>query len=192
MKTNCIITIARECGCNGDYIGEQVAKRLEIPFFNKKEIQRLAKENGLFERYPNFLSEKDANAFLTAIIAEGQQEIVFSTPKKVLEGTIAHQPCVIIGRCGNYVYEHAENVVRVFLSGNHLLRIESMMEKHKITKKKAKQLVEETDQRRASFHHYYTGQDWGYAGNYDLCLDESKIGMEKTIDFICQYVELFR
>ena len=97
------ITIARQCGCNGDLIGEKLAERLGLTLYNKKAIQKLADEKGVYERYPNYFGEKEADPFLAAIVRSEQSDTAMKAPGKALHETIRKEPCVIIGRCGNYV-----------------------------------------------------------------------------------------
>ena len=184
------ITIGRQCGCNGDPIGEALAKRLGVPFYNKKTIRQLADEKGVYERYPNYFGEKEADPFMAAIARGEQNDAVKKTPAKALAETIGDQSCVIIGRCGNYVYGEDPDTVTVFLSGDKAARVKTIMVKHGCSESKAKQLIEKTDARRRAYHEYYCDQAWGEAANYRLCLDESALGVDGVVEMICKYVEL--
>lgn len=186
------ITIARQCGCNGDPVGEKLAERLGLTFYNKKAIQELADAKGVYEHYPNFFGEKEADPFLAAMVKGEQNETIRQTPGKALRATIGDEPCVIIGRCGNYVYGQEPDTVTVFLCGDKKARVQTIMEKHGCSEHKAKQLVEKTDARRKAYHEYYSGQEWGEAGNYRLCLDESVLGVDGVVEMICKYVELVK
>lgn len=190
MAVNMRITIGRQCGCNADLIGEKLAKRLGLTLYNKKAIQKLADEKGVYERYPNYFGEKDADPFLVAIVRSEQNDTAMKTPGKALHATIGDEPCVIIGRCGNYVYGQEPDTVTVFLSGDKKTRVRTIMEKHSCSEMKAKQLVEKTDARRRAYHEYYCNQAWGEAANYNLCLDESVLGVDGVVEMICRYVEL--
>ncbi|MDD3277272.1 MAG: cytidylate kinase-like family protein [Lachnospiraceae bacterium] len=185
-----IITIARECGCHGNLIGEKLSEKYSIPLYNKSKILELAKKDGLCQHFPNFLSEKDAGSFLTAIAAEGEEEVLRKTPGRVLTSIVGEKSGVLIGRCGNWVYHKNPDTVCVFLSGEKEQRISHIMEKHDVSHRKAEAIVEETDQRRSAFQRYYTGEIWGYAGNYDLCLDVSQTGIEGAVTLIDQYLKM--
>lgn len=186
------ITIARQCGCNGDSVGEKLAERLGLTLYNKKAIQALADEKGVYERYPNFFGEKEADPFLAVMVKGEQNETIRQTPAKALQATIGDASCVIIGRCGNYVYGQELDTITVFLCGDKKTRVQTIMQKHGCSEHKAKQLVEKTDARRKAYHEYYSGQEWGEAGNYQLCLDESLLGVDGVVEMICKYVELTR
>ena len=85
-----IITIARECGCYGDLIGEKLGEKLGIPVYDKKSVTQMAKEAGIYSKYPNFFSEKQANEFLAAIISD-ECETVKDTPQKALSAVITDE-----------------------------------------------------------------------------------------------------
>lgn len=183
-----IITIARECGCNADKIGEELSNIYKIPCYNKKEIIDIAKEKGVYERNPNFFSENPVNSFLYAIAEGALNDDVLEIPLKALRATIGTQDCILIGRCGNFALRDEENVFRVFISGDIDKRINNIMKKHDISRKEAEELVHEIDKKRSDFHTYYTKEVWGYAGNYDLCINESMYGVKGTVDIIMELV----
>ena len=127
------ITIARECGCYGDEVGQVLADRLNVPLYNKKTLTELAKKKGILEHYPDYFGENPAGTLL-AVIAEddGEDSVVHRTPRKVLDELIGETSCILIGRAGNYAYRKENDVVRVFLSGDRESRIHHLMEKHKV------------------------------------------------------------
>lgn len=185
-----MITIARECGCYGDEIGQVLADKLGVPLYNKKRLTELAKEKGIYEHYPDYFGENPAGTLLSALAAdEGEDSVVHRTPRKVLDALLGDEKSfVLIGRAGNYAYRGEDAVVRVFLSGDKEARIAHLMETHQISRHEAKKLIEKTEGRRREYHTYYTGEDWGYAANYDLCINDTRFGMEGTADIILQYV----
>ena len=90
----------------------------------------------------------------------------------------------LLGRCGNYAYCDREDALRIFLMGQVEQRVETIAKKHGVSVRKAKETVKETDERRRAYHLRYTGQDWGYAGNYDLCLNVSRLGTQGVMEAI--------
>lgn len=183
-----IITIARECGCDGDKIGEKLAEHFSIPFYNKKKIQEIAEKSGVLEKFPTFFGEKETSDFLEAIAMDMDSDVIRSIPKKAMKAVITEPQGVLIGRCGNYVYN--EQAIKVFLSGDKKKRVQTIKEKHGCTEREAARLVDKTDEKRSAYHNYYTGQEWGQAGNYDLCLDETALGVDGVVKMICTYIEL--
>ena len=184
-----IITIARECGCSGDEIGEALSEKYGIAFYNKKILIDSAKDRGIYNRYPDFFAENPANSLLRSITMDGNLDIARQTPIKALNEAIQVHDCVIIGRCANYAFRERKDLLRVFLCGDKKQRVAKTAAKYNISTEKATEIVEQTDERRKDFQSYYTGEDWGYAGNYDICLNESVLGTDKTIEVICHFVE---
>ena len=111
------------------------------------------------------------------------------TPKVALAELIGNEECVVVGRCGNYAFKDREDIVSVFLCGKKENRIDAIAESHNVNFRKAKKIVEETDARRLTYHKYYTDETWGYAGNYDLCLDACRLGVDGVIDIVLQYIK---
>lgn len=182
-----IITIARECGSDGYTVGKILAEKYQIPLYNRTVLIQLAKEKGIYERMPNFFAENPVSSLLYAIASGEGMTNLGQVPLTALKETIGNQDCILIGRCGNYVFADRQDCCRVFLHGEQKLRTEKMMEVKGISRKKAEELVKHTDERRASFHKYYTGQVWGMAQNYDICLNSVELKAEKTAEMVVQY-----
>ena len=146
------ITIARECGCYGDEVGQVLADRLNVPLYNKKTLTELAKKKGILEHYPDYFGENPAGTLL-AVIAEddGEDSVVHRTPRKVLDELIGETSCILIGRAGNYAYRKENDVVRVFLSGDRESRIHHLMEKHKVKRHEAEHCISWKDTTRPTF-----------------------------------------
>lgn len=184
------ITLARQCGCNGDYIANKLSKYYCIPCYDKYAISEIAKNQGIYEKYPNFLAENQANIFLSSISDDLESDFVRKTPENALKPVLDSGNCIIIGRCGNYVLRNNKDAVRIYISADKTERVNVIQNKHNINKRKAEIIVEETDQRRATYHEYYTGEKWGFAGNYDLCLNESRLGIDGVLYEIEHYIAL--
>lgn len=187
-----IITIARECGCSGDVIGAELSAEYQIPVYDRKSICELAKQQGRYEKHPDFYEEKQADSFLAAIAEEEQEDWIRQIPENELKKLLGEQSCIVIGRCGNFAFRDSADMISIFLSGKKEHRLQKLMEEHGFSRRKAEQILEETDSRRKEYHRYYTGQDWGYAGNYHLCLDESRLGTEGVITILKEYIGLLK
>lgn len=185
-----IITIARECGCGGDNIAQILARRYSLKTYDKYNIKKLAEQKNVYNKYPDFYNEQGGNTFLSAISEDDGMNIAQKTPALALQNVISDKSFVIIGRCSNFVYKDRADVLRIFISGDHSKRIERTAKKHKVSTRKASIIVDETDERRRSYQLYYTGEKWGYASNYDLCINIDKIGDSGLIKIINQYINI--
>lgn len=184
-----IITVARKCGCYGDTLGQELAKRYGIPFYDKERISELAKEKDIYDKYPDYYGEIPVNTLLYTISVTEEDDVLYDKPKKALASLIDGQDCVVLGRCGNYAFKDRKDKISIFLMGDDDKRIAHIAEKHGYSERKAANIVKETDDRRSSYHEYYSGETWGLSDNYDLCVNVSKLGFNKTLKLIEDYID---
>lgn len=184
-----IITVARKCGCYGDTLGQELAKRYGIPFYDKERISELAKEKDIYDKYPDYYGEIPVNTLLYTISVTEEDDVLYDKPKKALASLIDGQDCVVLGRCGNYAFKDRKDKISIFLTGDDDKRIAHIAEKHGYSERKAANIVKETDDRRSSYHEYYSGETWGLSDNYDLCVNVSKLGFNKTLKLIEDYID---
>ena len=184
-----IITIARQCGCDGDQVGKRLAEIYGIPLYDKRAIIQKAKDSGVYDRMPNFFREKSINSLLYAIAAGGGELDLFQTPLRALQAVLGDESCVLIGRCGNYAFRDRSDAFRVFLSADHEERVKNIVRDHQCNRTRAEKTVDDTDDKRREFQKFYTGEDWGDAENYDICLNVGELGVEPTVRIIRAYIE---
>lgn len=184
-----IITVARKCGCYGDTVGQELAKRYGIPFYDKERISELAKEKDIYDKYPDYYGEIPVNTLLYTISVTEEDDVLYDKPKKALASLIDGQDCVVLGRCGNYAFKDRKDKISIFLTGDDDKRIAHIAEKHGYSERKAANIVKETDDRRSSYHEYYSGETWGLSDNYDLCVNVSRLGFDKTLKLIEDYID---
>lgn len=184
-----IITIGRQCGSEGHAVGALLADHYQIPLFDKEALIEIAKERNIYDKMPVFFAETPVSSLMSAISEEEAEEQVREEPLKALAEMIGTRSCVIIGRCANVVFQDRTDACRVFLHGSKGARIGRIMESERVSRRKAEQRIDKRDEERAAFQRYYTGQTWGNAANYDICLDSCKLGAEGTAAFIINYIE---
>ena len=191
-----IITIARKCGCDGDIIGQAIADKYNMVFLNRENIAAKAKECGCYDEYEEFYGETSVNSLLYSIVMETEENnVLYDTPARALAfidradraGNGAGY--VIQGRCGNYAFKGRDDVVSVFLTADESDCIGTIAKKHGVSARKAKAIVHETNDRRKTYHKYYTGQEWGQADNYDLCLNVSRLGVDGVLEMIESFIQ---
>lgn len=196
-KTNQIITIGRELGSGGREIGMYLAKKLDIPFYDKEILAEAAKKSGYTKELFEKNDEKPTNSFLYALAmgvnsfgAAYQRPLMmdvylaqFDTIRKLAD----EGPCIFIGRCSDYVLNDRNNVTNVFIHADMKARVERTMKKHGIDTKEAESMCLRNDKDRASYYNYYSNHSWGDARYYDLCLNTSKIDLDKAVDLIIEY-----
>jgi cytidylate kinase len=174
-----VITIGRECGCDADEIGIMLGQKLNIPCYNRNSLLELARKAGVYEKYPYFFSEVSQDELYSSVGYEHRQEA-----QKAMAGIIKDENCIVVGRCGNYALRDRDDLVSVFLTGDKEARVANMAAKREISTKKARDIVERTDIRRRDYQKFYTGEDWGAARHYHMCIDVTKLGNEGTVSMI--------
>lgn len=181
-----IITISRMHGTRGKYIGELIAKKLDIPYYYKELTAITAEESGLDKEFISKMDgEEDAihNLYLTTSPAK----YAIEAQEKVIKKIASHGSCVIVGRAADYVLRNNKNILRIFIYANEDYRIKSIMEMYGDDKTDAKKNMKKSDKNRASYYNLISGKTFGNVTNYDLCIDSS-IGPEKTAEAICNFL----
>ncbi|MBR1413500.1 MAG: MATE family efflux transporter [Bacilli bacterium] len=175
--TNYVITIAREYGSGGRYVGKLLASKLNIPIYDKEIIMLDAKKSGFAPEYVKEIEEKK-NFYQN-------DNLLFEANTKVIEN-LAKQPCVIVGRCSDYILKDNKNVIKVFLYSNLEDKINRGIKYYHLDKDKAKRVINKTNKERKKYYENYTGIDWG--SNYDISLNVDSIGVEKVVDVLINYI----
>ena len=199
-----IVTISRQYGSGGRYIGENLAKAMGVPCFDEKLIDMVAKESGFAQ---SFVAEKGErmtgsllfniasslsfanNVFSTNNGVTLQDEIYF-TQNRIIKELADKGPCVIVGRCADYILREREDCLNVFIFADNESKIERAEKYFNITREEAPAVLKKKDKARANHYKYYTDQEWGMASNYDLCLNSGLIGIEGCVKAIQQVLEL--
>ncbi len=169
-------------------IGEQLALHYGIPLFTRERLSQMAQERGQLEALTNFFDETPADALMLAIGGENDSHITEPT-RLLVSNLVGQDSCVIVGRCGNFIFRDRPDLVSVFLKGNEQSRISFLANQKGISLAEAQENVRLKDEQRRSYHLYYTGQVWGDAQNYDLCIDSSRLGVQRTAQLIADYAD---
>ena len=203
-KKNIVITIARQYGSGGKTIGEMLAKKLNIPYYDKDLMKLASEESGINEALFVNADEKVDNSLLYRIarnVYQGElippesddftsKDNLFNYQAKIIRGLAEEHSCVIIGRCADFVLQEYDNVLSVFIHAPKDFCMEQAAKKHSMSQKELEKLIVKTDKNRADYYKYHTGREWTDARNYDLCLDSSKLGFERCVDEITAYIKV--
>lgn len=177
-----VVTISREYGSGGRYVGELLAKNLGIPFYDKNLIILSAKESGLATEYV----KKNEQTL------EGPQttdDLLYIATTKVIEKLYKKGSCVIVGRCGNFILKNKKDVLKVYLYSSLDDKINRVTKYYNIDKDKALNTINKVNKERKKHYKYYTNTILDDYNNYDLVLDVSKFGVEKTADIISNIIK---
>ena len=174
-----IINIGREVGSGGHIIGQKLAERFNIPLHDREILNLAAKESGfseeLFEE-----NDEDKGFFKSITNFQFQSDAIRKTAESV--------GGVFVGRAADYVLRDYDNVVNIFITATLEDRIQSVMKRNNCDAETAEKIIEKKEEKRASFYAFYTGKKWGHSTSYDLCISSSILGLDKTTDFIADFV----
>lgn len=185
-----VITIAREYGSGGHAVGELLAKKLGISFFDGALIRLTAARSGFTREYIRKNEQEIGNRFLHELYAQnyayGANELpprdaIFLTQTKVIRDIAAKKACVIVGRCSNFILKGRANTFNVFLHAARDERRERVIRNYGVAPENADAELSRMDAERRNHCLHYTGEDWGLAKNYDLTLDSSRLGIDGTV-----------
>ena len=191
-----IITISREFGSGGRFIGEEVAKKLGIAYYDKNIIGQIAEKSGLSPEYIQENAELSPKKGLFAYAFSGRditgksvEDMVYEVQRNIILELAEKEPCVIIGRNVDYILKDRDDVLNVFIHGDMLEKIKRITGLYNVKEKEAVKMMADTDKRRRTNYNFYTDQNWGKASNYTLCLNSSQLGYDRCEMIIMECVK---
>ena len=200
-----IITIARQCGSGGHEIGVRLAEKLNIPLHDKDLVDKAIKDLNLDQDE----AEKDENIFADCLnkFVMGYQNLfgmdrpyyiaeyttvndqMYKAQREIIKGLAEQGPCVIVGRCADYILRKRDDVLSVFICADEKDRIERIEKVREVNHERAVHIVETTDKGRASHYKVYTEREWEDANNYDLVLNVSRLGADAVVEILAKLYE---
>mgnify|MGYP000830706921 FL=1 len=181
-----IITISREFGSGGRFIGEEVAKKLGITYYDKDIIGKIAEQSGLSPEYIQENAELSPKKGLFAYAFSGRDitgksvgDMVYEAQRKIIMEIAEKESCVIIGRNADFILKDRNDVLNVFIHGDMPEKTQRIIDLYNVEEKEAVKMMADTDKRRMTNYNFYTEQKWGKASNYTLCLNSSQLGYDR-------------
>lgn len=202
---NTIITIGRQYGSGGHEIGQKLAERFSINYYDKELLKRAAKDSGMCPEIFENHDERPTSSFLYNLVMDTYSfglnnsnyfdmpisHRVFLAQFEAIKNIANEGPCVIVGRCADYALSDYNNCLNVFIYADLNKRIERVSRIQGVSADEAKDLIIKKDKQRANYYNYYSTKKWGHADTYDLCVDSSVLGIEGTAELISQFVSDF-
>lgn len=172
-----VITLGREICSGGCDIGKEVARELNLPYYDKELITIAAKKSGLSEEAIAASEKRRTSSLMYSLYTMGNQlplaDQVFILQSKIIKELAEEGPCVIVGRCADYVLRDMPGVLRTFIYAPMSYRIAWGRQNQNLpaSDSEAENAIRRADRRKADYYNYYTQNRWGEAANYDLCLN---------------------
>ncbi len=198
-----VITITRQFGSGGREIGKKLAEAYGIPFYDNEIISRAAKDTGFAEAAFERAEDKASNSLLYSIAMGmnvfSSQDVGFSglslddriflAQSKVIRNVAKEGPCVIVGRCADYILKNQENVVNLFIRATLDFRIKRAIEVEGIPEEKSAEMVMKKDKSRANYYKYHSGERWDNVLNYDFAIRSDLCGIDGTVACLKAYLD---
>lgn len=180
-----IITISREFGSGGRFLGEEVAKKLGIKYYDKDIIAQIAEQSGFSPEYITERAELSPKKGLFAYAFSGRdvtgksiEDMVYEAQRKVILEIAEKESCVIIGRNADFILKDRDDVLNVFIHGDMPEKVARICKLYNVTEEEAEKMMADIDKRRMTNYRFYTDQKWGMAKNYTLSLNSSELGYD--------------
>lgn len=201
---NKIIAISREYGSGGRYIAQILAEKLGVPLYDKEILTVAAKESGISKEFFEEYDEKPTRSYLFSLMAsipgrsnilDGYTELplnhkIFLAQFEAIKQVAKEGPCVIVGRCADWVLQEDPRLVKVFIQAPMEAKVDRAVQYYGKEREKAEEYIKKTDKQRANYYEYYTSKKWGKRENFDLCINSNALGVDKTAELLGKYIEL--
>lgn len=188
-----IITISREFGSGGRYIGEKLAQQLGVAYYDKEIIARVAEETGFSKEFVEKKGEYSPQKSLFAYAFVGRdsqgmsiEDHLYAAQAKIILDLVKKGPCVIVGRSADYILRDRTDCLHVFIHSSPEKKAERIRTLYGKTEEESIKLMKETDKKRSINYNYYTDQKWGAVRNYDVTLNSGTIGIDKCVEILVE------
>ncbi len=193
-----VITISRQFGSGGHEVGERLARQLDVPFYDKALIAMAAKQSGLSEEVFAHADEKATSSLLYSMVmgnysfgarVPGINEMpindkLFIIQSDIIKKAAAEGPCVVIGRCADYILREHGNCMNVFVHANKEDRVRRSIAKKDCEERKAADFVTKKDKQRANYYNFYSNKRWDDLQNYDITIDTSRFTLDEAVELL--------
>lgn len=193
MSEQLIISVSREYGSGGHAIAEQLAKRFDLPFYDRNLLEEIAKEKGLDVKNIKKYDETSKKPLLSRTVrgysSSPEENIAKMQFDHLKDMAKEGKSFVIVGRCSETILKENPALVSVFILGDMDKRIERIMEVRGMSEAEAEDAVRRHDKSRKAYHNHYSERKWGDSRNYDITINSSKLGIERTAEVLADYIE---
>ena len=203
MDKKFVVNIGRQLGSGGREIGEKLAARLGISFYDKELITLASEESGLCSEFFERADERPSKNLMGGwfgmrfpFITDGalpatnclSNASLFKVQRDVIRRLAAEKSCPFVGRCADYILREHPHCANIFISSTREDRIARLRRIHGIGEEEAENMMAKADKKRSEYYNYYSYKTWGAAASYHLCIDSSVLGIDGTVDFVEEFV----
>lgn len=201
---NLVITIGRQYGSGGREFGKKLAETLGIAFYDNDLVKMAAEKSNISPEISKQADEKATNSLLYSLATGGSfrgmfngyyempiNDKIFIAQADTIKQLAHEHSCVIVGRCANYVLQDDDeiNKLDLYIYADLEYRINRIKKIYKLTDAQAKDKIIKTEKKRRTYYNYYSNGNWGYAADYDLCINVAPIGYDAAINIVKEYTD---
>lgn len=191
-----IITISRQFGSGGRTIAKELASKLGYDYYDKEIIEQVAEKTGFSKDVVASKGEEAPGKSIFSYGFEAQatpgimngmtmNDYIWSVQRKVIKDIAdSGKPCIIVGRSADFILKDYDSILNVYICADTKFRAERIVKLYGESDKKPEKRLEEKDKKRAANHKHFTDLEWGYAPNYDICLNSGVLGIDKCVEII--------
>lgn len=197
MSKQIIISVGREFGSGGHEIAERLAKHYNIPLYDKEIFDHIEEKGSISADVAKYFDEKPENPVFYPIAMDGSYLPLEQTVANHIfdfirmKGEKEKESFVIVGRCAEYVLRDNPSMISIFILGDKETKMKRVMEKYSLDEKSALNRMKKEDKMRKTYHNFYADGKWGDSRSYDICVDSSTLGIDKTLETLIAYVDAF-
>ena len=202
-----VITIGRTFGSGGRELGQLLAEKLNVPFYDKRLLQEAARKAGLKQEFMIHNDEKPPRFFggsspfglgfstgggISPWFNEtaSESDTIHKAQSDFIHEIAAQGSCVIVGRTADYILRDIPNVINIFVHAPEEDCVKRIQRRSpELSESQAKNIAHRTNRLRSAFYEFYTDKKWGHPSSYDLCLNSSKLPMDLLADIVINYIK---
>ena len=197
---NSIITISRQYGSGGRFIAKKLAEKLGIPYYDNEIITMAARDSGYSEAIFEKAEQLSTHSFLYSLSMFGSVDGMYGLPlsdkvyiaqSEIIKKCAEAGPCVIVGRCSDYVLKDFDNVINFFIYSDEKSKVERAVKYYGINAENAASELRKKDKKRANYYNYYSSQSWGHFNNYHLSINSDAVGIDACVDILASFVNSY-
>lgn len=192
MKEQLIISIGREFGSGGHEIARRLAERFGLPLYDHNLLDEIALERELDVETLRRYDEVPRNVVLSRTVcgfsSSAEVNIANMQFEYLKRKAAAGESFVVVGRCAETMLKDYPGMISIFVLGDATVKAARVMEVYRLSEREARYKMERHDRSRKMYHNYYCKGKWGDSRNYDLCINSSRMGIDRTVDFLEGYI----
>ncbi len=194
MGDHIILSVGREFGSGGHEIAERLAKHYNIPLYDKEIFEHVQEKGSINAEVAKHFDEKPVNPIFYPTMLDGSYLSLEQTVTNYIFDFIRSkgesESFVIVGRCAEYILHDNPNLISIFILADEEAKVKRVMEKYNLDRKAALNRMKKEDKIRKTYHNFYADGKWGDSRSYDICINSSTLGIERTVEALIDYIDL--